>query len=574
MPILRNRSIRTGIILTTTVITVLALAISLFSSFINFEITTTKLIEDSSVELNKQLIHNYENYIDSVTETANYISLTTNEYGLSGKMDELDLIYRQASDIQNDVVSIVLIDQYGQKVYSSREGRIKGDIVSKSWFDKALTTKEIFHFSSPKKQNIFVTNNDTDVITVSKAVNFYINDVKHEGVLVIDLSMENIENIASRADLGDSGHLLILSTDNSLIYSSDIFCSSTNCESVQLANNFVLGSDHVEVADVNMYLTINTLKNTRWRIATFVNSEDLYAARRNSRYVSFFVLIVTFAITILVATVLSKRITDPISELRSHINNIDKDNYKKINLEGQREVVDLADNFNEMVDDTLGLMNQLLDEQKAKRRSEFKALTTQINPHFLYNTLDSIMYLSENNENEKVNKMVAALSKFFRISISRGKNIIKLDEELEHAKNYLLIQQIRYNNKFTFEFDIAEDTNEFYVVKLILQPLIENAIYHGVNTEYDQGHIVIRSYIKDDNLMLEVEDDGYGIPEKKIEELYQAIKGSDSYASVGLKNVYQRLKIYFNDKSDLEIESELDEHTIFRLVLPIERRLK
>ena len=170
--------------------------------------------------------------------------------------------------------------------------------------------------------------------------------------------------------------------------------------------------------------------------------------------------------------------------------------------------------------------------------------------------------------------MVIALSKFFRISISRGKNIILLSEELEHARNYLLIQKIRYHNKFEFEFDIEESVKECKVVKLILQPLIENCINHGINTEYGEGLITIRAYGKDEKLYLEVEDNGYGITDEKRDELYLGFKDKSKAKSVGLSNVYQRLKLYYGQESEFIIDTELDVKTIIRLVIPMEREVQ
>jgi len=175
--------------------------------------------------------------------------------------------------------------------------------------------------------------------------------------------------------------------------------------------------------------------------------------------------------------------------------------------------------------------------------------------------------------NEEVVEMVVALSKFFRISISRGKNIILLSEELEHARNYLLIQQIRYNKKFTFNFEVDENVKNCKVVKLILQPIIENAIYHGINTEYNEGSIQIRAFEKNGKLHLEVEDDGYGITPEKIEELQIGFKDQTKAKSVGVRNVYQRLQLYYGVESEFIIESELDVKTIIRLVIPIEREV-
>jgi two-component system sensor histidine kinase YesM len=222
-----------------------------------------------------------------------------------------------------------------------------------------------------------------------------------------------------------------------------------------------------------------------------------------------------------------------------------------------------------MIEEIRRLMDRVVEEQREKRKTEFQALQNQINPHFLYNTLDSIVYLSENKMNDKVVKMVVALSRFFRISISRGRNIILLKEEIEHARNYLLIQQIRYNDKFDFKFEIDKEVLNLKVVKLSLQPIIENALVHGINTEYDSGTIIIRAYQKRHSLVLEVEDDGYGMTEELIESVYDNLTNKKLHNSIGLKNVYQRLRIYYGEEVEFKIISELDEKTIVRLVIPI-----
>ena len=249
------------------------------------------------------------------------------------------------------------------------------------------------------------------------------------------------------------------------------------------------------------------------------------------------------------------------------------DFYKKIEVDGQQEVVSLSHSFNSMIEEIQILMDRVITEQKSKRKTEFQALQNQINPHFLYNTLDSIVYLSENKMNDKVIKMVIALSRFFRISISRGKNIIYLKEELEHARNYLLIQQIRYNEKFHFAFEVDDNVLDYKVVKLSLQPLIENAIVHGISTEYDGGMITIRAFQDAQNLVIEVEDDGYGMTTEQIEDIYNRIKYESENKSVGLRNVYQRLRLYYGDNDKFIVESELDIRTTIRLIIPIEGAL-
>ncbi len=570
--LLKNSSIKQSFIIPTVLIVGISLLIVSLTTFFSYQQTTTEIAQDSSKEINKQIILNFDNYIESVINTANYIQQKTIEQGLRDDNDSLFDIYKQASDVQPDIESIVLIDTSGNLIASSSYNAISNDnLITKSWFLDAISNDEIFHFSSPHEQDIFV-NSTAEVITLTKMADYYVDGEKLKGVLIVDINFSNIINLASTTNLGEEGHLIILDDNNTLIYSNNDECVPTDCESLEVAKEIIFGGERVELDGISMYVNVNNLKDTRWRLATFVNMEIIDQTRNNNLVVMLVIFISTMAITISVSSYISSRISSPITKLKDHMQKIERgDFYQKIEIHGQKEVVVLTHSFNSMIEEIKSLMNKVVEEQKAKRKTEFLALQSQINPHFLYNTLDSIVYLSENKMNEKVIEMVIALSKFFRISISRGKNIILLNEEIEHAKNYLLIQKIRYNEKFDFKFEVADDVWEYKVVKLSLQPLIENAIYHGINTEYDEGKIIIRAFKDMNKLILEVEDDGYGIPLEKIEELYQNIKGEESKSGVGLRNVYQRLKLYYGDDADFIIESELDEKTVIRLEIPLER---
>jgi two-component system sensor histidine kinase YesM len=216
-------------------------------------------------------------------------------------------------------------------------------------------------------------------------------------------------------------------------------------------------------------------------------------------------------------------------------------------------------------------MDKVVEEQTAQRKSELKALQNQINPHFLYNTLDSIVFMAESGQMDEVRTMVVALAKFFRISISKGKTIITVKEELEHVKNYMIIESIRYKDTFTFHIDLEEGCEDYLAMKLMLQPFVENSIYHGLKNLEDEGIIDIKVYKEDDFLYYVVKDNGYGMRQSKIDELYERMRNDDVTNSVGIKNVYQRLKLYFGDKADIIIESELDEYTKFIIKTPIIR---
>lgn len=570
----KGLSIGQSILFSTFLIVLISLLTITVGSLWNFNATTSGIVESTSKEINKQIILNYESYIDSVIDTANYIQRKTVEYGIEGQNDELGDVYVQAADLQQDIVSIVLIDIAGNEVINSSTKSITyEDITQKKWYYDAISNAAIFHFSSPHTQDIYGDSIE-EVITITKMIDFYALGVKRSGILVIDLNTYNLVKLANTTNLGDQGHIIILNDDNSLIYSTSETCTIDSCESAIIAQEIIIGGQKVTIDDLTMYANVNTLKNTRWRIATFINIELIEKTSKSNILFSGAIFMATLLITVIASTLISRRISSPINKLKNHMQEIQTGNfYHRIEIEGQKEIIVLANSFNVMIEEIRGLMDTVLKEQKEKRKTEFIALQTQINPHFLYNTLDSIVYLSENHMNDEVVEMVVALSKFFRISISRGKNIILLSEELEHARNYLLIQQIRYNKKFTFEFDVAKNVENCKVVKLILQPIIENAIYHGINTEYNEGVIKIRAFEKNKKLYLEVEDDGYGITPEKIAELQAGFKDQKDAKSVGVINVYQRLQLYYGPEAEFIIDSELDVKTVIRLIIPIEREV-
>ena len=225
---------------------------------------------------------------------------------------------------------------------------------------------------------------------------------------------------------------------------------------------------------------------------------------------------------------------------------------------GQKEIALLAQSFNSMVMKVQELMARLVAQQKEKRKTEFRALQNQINPHFLYNTLDSIVWLAEHRRHKDVTTAVVSLARFFRISISKGETFITVDDELSHAQNYLTIQSIRYVDKFTYSMDIQDGMRKLKVMKLILLPLVENAIYHGAGDA--DGHIEdISGRIEDDFLVFRVRNSGYGISEDTVHKMYDTMKGGQERPSVRIREVYQRLKLYYGESAEVLISSEPDE---------------
>ncbi len=529
---------------------------------------TDKLIETTSKEINKQVIMNYENYLSNVIDISNSLQGYIVDYTKDEKVGDLNRLFIATTNIEKNIRSVALLDQNGIVIASSINDPINPRIADIDWFKQAIGMADIHHFSGLHTENIILNGTD-EVVTISKYVQYISQNKTMNGVLMIDINTSNFKTLASQTNLGVAGHIIITDQNNGLIYSSDNECTSRVCESAIIAQNIVLGGKLVNLNALNMYVNVNTIKDTRWKIATFINVDDIVTMKREILIQMIFIFLGTLIAVAITSLYFARRITNPMNKLKKHISLIEQGDFEsRVYVEGQKEVILLADAFNNMSDKVKELMEKVLNEQNEKRKTHFIALQNQINPHFLYNTLDSIVALSENNRNKDVELAIIALSKFFRMSISSEMNLVELKDEIEHIRNYLVIQQIRYRNAFKFDFDIDEEILHHKVIKLSLQPLVENAILHGIQPDESFTTILIKAYFKDGFTYIEVFNEGYGISADRIQEIHDMMQSDKQSSSLGLKNVYQRLKLYYGDAANLSLESELDEYTKVIMKMP------
>ncbi len=566
---MRNLSIGQNILIAILGIVFSILSVTGIIFYTTFSKRTDTLVESQSREINKQIVLNYESYINSVIETANYIQYASLNLDVNSSASELQNIYLINSEIKRDVVSIFLFDLQGIQILGDpvRES-LRDGISHESWFTGALAENSIFHFSADNSRSISA-DSEEQVISVSRSVKYTDTGENKNGVILIELNFRTITGLAEKTNLGPGGHILILNDDDSLIYSSGTYGQIRSRESIQIAVQNYFGGFPADIDNKVMHMNITPLSQTRWRIVTVNDVDEVAQAKRRMLLILVLIFIVSGIVAAAAAVAISRRISSPMKLLRESMANIEKgDFYTKVSVSGQREVVQLAASFNRMIDTIRSLMEKVVEEQRDKRKTELRALQNQINPHFLYNTLDSIVWLAENNRTDDVITTVVALAKFFRISISRGETFIPVADELSHIRNYLTIQQIRYQEKFTYTFELDESIYAYKVMKLILQPIVENAIYHGIGDE--QEKITIRGYKENGLLIFEVENTGYGVTEERISEMYEILDGTHEVNSVGIRNVYQRLKLYYGAEGNIIITSQLDEMTNIKLVIPIE----
>jgi two-component system sensor histidine kinase YesM len=374
--------------------------------------------------------------------------------------------------------------------------------------------------------------------------------------------------------LGKQGYIYIIDSKGNIVYhpQQQLINVDLKHENINDVMDHVFGRYFDEYNGKRRLITIETVNYCRWRIVGIAYMDEIAAIQNDIGSYSLSILIFGIIIAVAMSALISAKISQPIKRLEKYMKLVEQGRFDiNIDVKGEAEVARLSKTFNIMVNRIRKLMDQIVHEQDAKRISELNALQAQINPHFLYNTLDSIVWMAENGKSDDVITMVTALARLFRISISRGKNIITVQEELEHARNYLIIQNIRYKNKFKYEIETEQDALKCKTLKLILQPIIENSIYHGIEYMVDEGFIKISVSIVDGKLRLLVSDNGLGIQPERLENLLAKENKNSQGSGVELKNVHERIQLYYGSQYGIKIKSEPEVGTEVSIWLPIIR---
>jgi len=278
--------------------------------------------------------------------------------------------------------------------------------------------------------------------------------------------------------------------------------------------------------------------------------------------------------SVLAAWSLSRSIYTPIKKLHDVTTTITKNDLQALmSSDNVDEITELGMSFNIMIGKIKELLDSKIKEQENLKKAEMRALQAQINPHFLYNTLDTIIWMAESKKTDQVVKIVTALSSFFRISLSKGMDWITIGEEVERIKSYLTIQKMRYRDILDFKIEVDQDAAENTILKLILQPLVENALYHGIKNKRAGGTISVRARRKGENeVLLEVEDDGIGFTPEKLAQLRAELEDDSGEIKMesgfGIGNVNNRIRLYYGKQYGLSIQSEYSTGTCVTLIIP------
>ncbi len=464
---------------------------------------------------------------------------------------------------QESISGIYVIGRNGAVFRSTMMSLAKEDYRDEAWF---LNTLE-------EGTPLWLSNQNGSILAKSLiepyiSLTIPINDrssTRLLGVIVVEVKGETFHNIFKTGFLLEGDILLLDSTNNMFLYSEETSLTQNHRNDIEVAIGQILSesdqSTKISIIDGEQYLlSVMNIPVNNWKIVGLIPYQEILSRTNIIEKSIGIVLVVFVVIMFLFMLRISYLINNPIKKLSKTMKIVESGNFDiQVDVGTNDEFGNLASSFNHMLQRINLLTAKEIDNQKKVRIAELKAWQAQINPHFLYNTLESISWMARLNKIDKVEEMINSLSTYFRISISRGSDLITLRDELTHVEKYLSIQKIRYDKKLNYSIEVPDEILEYKTIKMLLQPLVENSIYHGIKEKEGPGEIKITAAIAD-HIVLCVEDTGIGMTAEKLRELREMIASGRDYDqnAYGVINVHKRIQVYFGEEYGLHFESEFN----------------
>lgn len=532
--------------------------------------STQKLMEQTGESLEDYLVS-----MRQISDTVYYNVIKESDFSQQKQeiQSRMNLLYGANRD---DLQSIAIYNDYGRLMAAEPVASQKEDpdVTQQNWYIQALEEVENMHFSTPHIQYLFDdgTFRYYWVISLSRMIEITDSGVCRRGVLLVDMDYADISRMMNQINTLNNGEYYYLCDSNGeIIY---------HPREIQISNG--LGGENSSVAAARkdgVYeesfegerrkVIVNTISYTGWKLVGVIPYSTFTHGMIDVRYFIILLMFLTTMILVAVNRVVSARISSPILKLNASVLEYEAGEKPEVYIGGAEEIRYLGCSIQKSYEQIDELMKKIIVEQNERRKSELDALQSQINPHFLYNTLDSITWMIEDERNDEAAFMISQLAKLFRISLSKGHTVINIRDELQHAQSYMNIQKIRYKNAFSVIFDVDPSLYGFCIVKLVLQPILENAINYGVSGMDDCGEIKISGKMEKEMIVLSVTDNGVGMSSEEVSRLLTGENRVHKHGSgVGLVNVNNRIKIVFGKEYGVVVESEPDEGTTVSIRLP------
>ena len=513
----------------------------------------------SSSQAVSQVVGSVGNYVDNIDEIMDLVMDSMNQ-----SPEERNALVDALQTTRSEVIAITTYDADGvlQDCWA-KDHTPRQNILRNSSFDLVTAKRRgRGYVSIPHVETIFEGYYPWVVSVVRRMP----EDSPRQWISM-DIRFSALAATINNVGIGQHGYCYLMDERGNMVYHPQQQLLYAGLKKEEAGRLACLG-DGTYVEDTVIYTT-QKVPNSTWRVVgvSYIDETVNESFWQMTRIILIAAALILVA-AVVVGFVLSCIISRPLQKLETAMEAFEQnaDGFVFNSITGTREVEELSDSFLHMVGRIQRLMTAVREEEVALRKTELKALQAQINPHFLYNTLDSIAWMCEQGRNDDAVRMVHALARLFRISISKGHELIPIRREIEHAESYLQIQKYRYKNQFTYSFDVDPDCLDYLCNKITLQPIIENAINHGLDLMVDEGCIQVQVRQDGEDILFRVQDNGVGMSEEQIDAILH--RGPADRTGIGIRNVDDRLKIYFGKRYGLQITSELDVGTCVEIRMP------
>lgn len=554
---------------------------------ISLRFTRTSVFDNAVVytrTIVRQTNQNIDSYIDYMDNIVTMVSGSRDTQSFLYDKDEETLQisecrqrlveqFRTILKSRNDIRNIGLIQKDGNRLFNNG-GQQKNaylDLDTQAWYKNAITSNRSV-LTSSHVQHV-IRGERPWVITVSRGVRNFTGSGNREGVVFIDLNYSAISELCDQNSIGSKGYVFLLDQDGNVVYhpQQQQLYNELQTENIDLVMNTDKETLMDGSGDNARIYTISRSEKTGWTVVGCTNVAELLKDSKKARSIYVLVAAILVVVALVLSNFIARNITRPLQQLRDSMARVQEGDFgaAEVEVTSRNEVGSLTRSFNVMTSRIQELMKQNIYEQQQKRKSELKALQSQINPHFLYNTLDSIIWMAEGKKNEEVVVMTASLARLLRQSISNEEEQVPIGQEVEYARSYLTIQKMRYKDKLEFQIQVDAQIMGVPIIKLVLQPLIENAIYHGLKYKEGKGLLIVRGYREGENAVLQIKDNGAGMDEQTLSHIFEKHKVNYRSNGVGVYNVQKRLQLYYGMDYGITYSSKQGEGTTASIVIPM-----
>ena len=565
------------------VVTVLLLSAVLVITGVSMRYTRNSIFENSAVytqNIVQQMNQNIDSYIDYMENIAYMISSNEDvqqylfgENVDNGTRERLINQFKTILDGRSDIRNLGIIGSNGRKLINDGKQSVNPDLKlsTQEWYLEALQKPEGPLLTSSHVQHI-ISGERPWVITLSRGIRNFSNSGEKEGVFFIDLNYSAISELCDQNTIGKKGYAFILDESGNIVYhpQQQQLYNELQTENIDLIVKSKEDTVRTEKGNRGKLYSISRSNKTGWTVVGCMSVSELLRKSNQAQSIYVLISVLLMIVALLFSRFLAKSLTYPLQRLRDSMSRVQEGHFDgaDVEIDSENEIGSLTKSFNVMTHRIQDLMEQNVKEQEAKRKSELKALQSQINPHFLYNTLSMMNWMAIRSNQMEISKVTLALSTFYRTALSKGEDVVTVENCIQNMEAYLEIQLTMHDHNFSVDWDIDPTIKNEKMPKLLLQPVVENAIEHGLDEKEDGDKKIFLSFKgKGDDVEITVRDNGLGMEQEKAETLvtYQA-KG------YGLKNVNDRIRLLYGENYGIHIFSSPDEGTTVIMKFPKEGR--